>query len=255
MTIEKLRNQYYEAIDKLQDKEDIKNALPKPEYKVFFELIKGIIEKIDESIKEIENILSTETEQEVLEYLKEELELYKFKKEVCIDLYKEGKETEKIEELANKTKRKHIIFAKTESGNIYISKDLKDIPTEEYKDVLKCIERIETEEKSNNNEKGKSYGSNNAKIAGIKVEKEYQKRLYYKTLTPDTVYVMLLIAKKDDYISIDRNTLINRNQKTLNEFKKLKIEMQDEKRKQEIIEENEKIKEDLFSSFKKRKRD
>lgn len=255
MTIEELRTQYYNAIEKLQNKEDIINALPKTDYKNFFDLIKGIINKIDESINEIEQMITQEKDQETLQYMREEIEICEFKKRVCNELYNNAKTTEKIEELSIKIEKKHLIFAKTNSENIYIEKDLKEIPKEEYSDVIKCIERLETGEQDNNNEKGKSYGNNNAKISGIKTIKEYQKRLYYKTLTPDTVYVMLLISKKDDNSSIDRQTIIERNKKTEKQYNMLKEEMKNNEKKQKIIDENKQILENIYRSIKGRKRD
>lgn len=59
-TIEILRNQYYEAIQLLQDEKDIKNALPQSEFTSFFQIMYGLIEKLSlvekELIKELNKI-------------------------------------------------------------------------------------------------------------------------------------------------------------------------------------------------------
>lgn len=55
--IEMLRQQYFKAILYLQNEEEIKEALPIPEYTNFFPILKGLIELIDNEIKTNELML------------------------------------------------------------------------------------------------------------------------------------------------------------------------------------------------------
>lgn len=121
-TIEILRNQYYEAIQFLQNEEDIKSALPQPEFTSFFQIMYGLIEKLSlvekELIKELNKI--DNQDKEMLEYLKEELELNNFKKSLCEKLIKEARKEEQEEEIAEKGSPKNLIFATTGRGKVYL---------------------------------------------------------------------------------------------------------------------------------------
>lgn len=89
--IEQLRKQYFNAIILLNDKKDIIEALPQPEYESFFEIIEGIIMMIEKNIKELNDELknTSKDEFEMIEYLQEELEILKLKKELCEKIQKE----------------------------------------------------------------------------------------------------------------------------------------------------------------------
>ena len=49
-----LRNNYFNAILELNDETDIINSLPEPEYENFFPIVNGLIERLNEKIKVLE---------------------------------------------------------------------------------------------------------------------------------------------------------------------------------------------------------
>ena len=110
-TIEILRNQYYEAIQLLQDEEDIKNAFPQSEFTSFFQIMYGLVEKLSivekELIEELNNI--DNQDKEMLEYLKEELELNNFNNSLCEKLIKEARK-EELFRLLSGEKNGNIIY-------------------------------------------------------------------------------------------------------------------------------------------------
>ena len=179
-TIEILRNQYYEAIQLLQDEEDIKNALPQPEFTSFFQIMYGLIEKLSlvekELIKELNKI--DNQDKEMLEYLKEELELNNFKKSLCEKLIREAMKEEQEEEIAEKGSPKNLIFATTGRGKVYLEEDLKDIPEEYYVEIIECLESLKNGFIESNEVKGKSL-KNNARLKGLHEIKKFKIRVGY----------------------------------------------------------------------------
>ena len=74
--IESLRQKYYESIGLLQNKEDIENALPKPEYESFFPLISGLISMLEKELASTREMLQDSSDMK--EYIEEEINLIKF---------------------------------------------------------------------------------------------------------------------------------------------------------------------------------
>ncbi len=246
--IDTLRESYYQAIKNLQDKKDIIAALPTAEYNTFFPIITGILKMLEEEEIEIKEVLLKETpDSDLYQYIKEDLEICRFKKEICKKLYEEAKEQEQIEKEAEQTQQKHLFFASTDAGNLYFEKDLKDIPEEYYDIILTCLKRIEFGYKEQNNEKAKSLNTVNAKLAGIHEIKEYQTRIIYRILAPDIAYIMLARIKKDNNESLDRETIIERKKQTDKQFKTIKKDIKNEDNRIKLIEQQKKIKEKINS--------
>ena len=254
-TIEILRNQYYEAIQFLQNEEDIKNALPQPEFTSFFQIMHGLVEKLSlvekELIKELNNI--DFKDKEMLEYVKEELELNNFKKNLCEKLIEEAKKEDQEEAIAEKGSLKNLIFATTSSGKIYLEEDLKDIPEEYYMDIIECLESLKNGFTESNEVKGKSL-RNNAKLKGLHEIKKFKIRIGYMNLDPNLTFVILAKTKKSDNSSQDRGDLINRNSKVGAEFQKLKDLIKDENKKTKLIEKNQEKENNLMQYLNKNKR-
>lgn len=244
---ESLRESYYQAIKNLQSKEDILSALPNEEYNSFFPIMTGLIKMLDQEEIEIrEMLLKESSNSELYQYIKEDLEICLFKKEICEKLYEDVKEQEQIEKKAEEIEHKNLFFATTDAENIYFEKDLKDIPEEYYDVILTCLKRIEFGYKEQNNEKAKPLNTVNAKLAGMHEIKEYQTRIIYKTLAPDIAYIMLVRIKKDNNESLDRETIIERKKQTEKQFKKLKNDIKNDDIKKELIENQRKIKEKII---------
>jgi len=240
--IEILREQYYQAILNLQDKQDIIDALPSIEYTSFFNITYGLINLIEQDINKTNNLLNHEYDKEMKEYMQEELDILLFKKQTCEELIKKANEIQNTEELAQTSQTRNIIFAKTSSNNIYVQDDLKDIAEEYYEDIKNCLNSLETEQDLKTIER---QFSNHAKLAKIHELRPFKVRVCYKILAPDLAYVMIAKYKKSDNDRIEREKVIERNKQTQKEFDKLKQEIKDPIKKQQLIEENQIIKENI----------
>lgn len=251
--LEQLRNKYYQSIIWLQNPEDIKEALPTPDFKNFPVLIRGVIENIDLDIKETKELLEKETDEESIEYMQEELNNYTIKKDACEKLIAKAKEDEKIEEEAENTSGKSLIFATTEKGNVSLENDLKDIPEEYYPSVLECLKRIKDNYQGNNNEKTKSLVHDD-NIAGVHEMKEFKIRVFYRFLTNDTAYVLGTTMKKDDNSRKYKEFIAKRRAKTEKQFKDYKKNFKEELNKMNAIKENEEIEKRIMKQIENSKR-
>ncbi len=245
--LETLRQQYYQTILFLEEKEDIKSALPAPEYKNFIPLIVGIIQILEQEVEKNREARKDETSEEMLEYFNIEIESLESKIIICNELLKEAQKEIEIQE-DNETNKKNIIFASTNAGNIYFERDLKGIPKEYYKSIERCLQAIENNIQEDNIEKAKSF-TNNAKLIGVHQVKDFQIRVVYKILDKDTAYVMQVRIKKDNNSLQDREDIIIRAQQTDKEFKELKSETKDELKKLHLIEEHKEIRDRIMKSL------
>ena len=107
--LETLRQQYYQSIIFLENKEDIKNALPVPEYKNFIPLIVGIIQILEQEIEKNREARKDETSEDMLEYFNTEIESLESKIIICNELLKEAQNEIEIQE-DNESNKKSIIL-------------------------------------------------------------------------------------------------------------------------------------------------
>lgn len=254
--IENLRNQYYDAIILLQNEQDIIDALPKPDFGNFFPIIAGLIKRLDQELELLTKDLNkiNQKELEIKEYIQEEIKTLLLKKSICNKLLEEATLEKEIQESAEEPTGKNIIFATTKNDNMCIENDIKSIPEEYYTSVIKMLQTLQNGFEENNNEKAKKMKSTNKKISGIHELKEFKVRLFYKILSKDTVYVIMVRMKKADYDALDRNDVINRNSQLNKQYEKLKKIIQYPELKQEIIAENEEMLNYIYDYLNKNKR-
>lgn len=239
--IAKLREQYFQAIGELQDQNDIINALPKVDYVNFFPIIKGLIELLENQYKDFQEMLAMEEKgSEMYEYICEDLELCNMKKNLCIKLLVQGDEISKVEEKAQNIVAKNLIFATSESGAVYIEKDLGNMQPEFYYRVYDSLKMLEA-----GTAKVKAF-SGNLKLSKLCEVSPFQVRVIFRNLDSDTIFVMMARIKKDDNSVKDRKEPILRNQQVSLEYDKIKNEIKDPQRKVELIEENREIRDRLF---------
>lgn len=241
--LEVLHQQYYQSILNLQDKQDIIDALPSIEYASFFNIISGLINLINIDIHKMNNLLVHENNIEMKEYIQEELDSLLFKKEICEQRIKQADELQTSEKLAQVVHKRNIIFAKTSSNNIYIQEDLKNIAEEYYNDIHNCLIDLENTKDLKSIEK---QFSNHAKLSKTHELRPFKIRVCYKVLAPDLVYVMIAKYKKSDNDRIEREKVIERIKQTNNEFNLLKKEIKNPVKKQQIIEENQIIRQNII---------
>lgn len=250
--IENLRKKYYESISLLQNKEDIENALPKPEYESFFPLISGLISMLEKELASTQEILQDNSE--MREYIEEEISLIKLKLDICNNLLHKATEDKQIEEEALVTPKKNIIFATTDSGNVCIENDMKTVPEEFYTSVKRLLIRLQEGVVEDNGQKAKCFTTVDKKNAGIHEIKEFKVRLFYKNLSPDTVYVLMVRMKKSDNDRLDRGELINRASLINKQYESLKKEIKDLVIKEELIKQNKEYLDRILGHIEQKKR-
>lgn len=253
--INQLTNEYYKAIRQLQFKEDIIAALPQTIYKRDLILLKDTIDILKNDLvvlKEMLNNTSKCTEQEVQE-IKEEIEITQFKIEACNELLKKGIEDKIIEEAAEVTPKKNIIFATTESGNVCIENDLKSFPEEYYHEVEESLQQLVDGFIENNAEKGKQLKNCN-KLSGVHEIIHFKVRVTYKILSSDTVYVLMAKMKKSTWDARDRKEIIDRASQRSKQYERLKKDIKNPIRKEELIQEHKKILDSLLGHLQQNKR-
>lgn len=245
--IEKLVEKYYEAIMLLQEEKDIIESLPTPEYKTFFSIINGLIEYIDKEMieKQQEISLYNIEDKDLQEIAKEDLKLLQLKKQACLKRKSQVDEIVKNEEEAKLNPIKNLIFAKTSSNNVYAERDLKSFSEEYLDSVIESLQALENGFEEENIQKGRSL-SNNNKLSGLHEIKPFKVRIFYRILSSDTVYVLLLRMKKSDNSKKDRDEAISRKSKTNKEFEMLRELVKDPQYKEKLIEEHSQIKNEIY---------
>lgn len=251
-TLIELREFYYKAILKLTEPEDIKKALPDPNY-INFSEVSGLLltklyedsnfckeeyEKCDnEEDKEFYNslykisLLKIDLLQKKIDnfysVLSDEYGLVNIDKELDEDI------------IFTNNEEFNLVFATTSSDKIYFEQDLKkNIPKEKYKEVLDLLNQLKNGGREDNPEKGGMYTSISKKLKGIHKIKGFKIRIYYKRLAKDTIYVMLLRMKKANNDSIDRQELEERNKILESQYKFLKEQINNISFKSKLIEDN-----------------
>mgnify|MGYP000460799703 FL=1 len=141
--IESLEEQYFKVIEGLTEFDDIKKALPEDDYVNFFSLMEGIIERIDNSVKELEKEIAIEQDKEMLLEYKLEIELFGLKKELCLQKLKKANNDVEIEKRSLVNPKKHIIFAKRSGDGTYLEKDLRNMSPEYYDRVRETLADLE----------------------------------------------------------------------------------------------------------------
>lgn len=249
--IDELREKYYEAIKLLQNEEDIINALPQPEYESFFPLIDGIIDMLSKELEDTQ--MMDQTEEDMKEYIEDEIRIIKLKLDLCNNLLHKAQETVKTEEEAQRIPQKNIIFATTDSGNVCIENDLKSIPEEYLQSVSDSLKQLQEGFTEENLEKGKGM-TNNAKLSKVHELKPFKVRIFYKILSPDTVYVLMARMKKSNNDLRDRREIEERVDQRNKQYEQLKKLIKDPVEKERLIQEHNEILERMLGHIKHNKR-
>lgn len=249
--IEELRQRYYKSISLLQNKEDIENALPKPEYENFFPLISGLISMLEKELASTREMIQDSSDMK--EYIEDEINLIKLKLDICNKLLHKANEDKQIEDESLVTPKKNIIFATTDSGNVCIENDLKGIPEEYLQSVEDSIIQLQGGVVEENIEKGKSL-TGNAKLSKVHELKPFKVRVFYKILSPDTVYVLMIKMKKSNNALRDRREIEERAEQRTKQYEQLKIKIKDPVIKEELINQNKEHLDRILGHIEQKKR-
>lgn len=238
--IESLEEQYFKVIEGLTEFDDIKKALPEDDYVNFFSLMEGIIERIDNSVKELEKEIAIEQDKEMLLEYKLEIELFGLKKELCLQKLKKANNDVEIEKRSLVNPKKHIIFAKRSGDGTYLEKDLRNMSPEYYDRVRETLADLE-----NGTAKIKAL-TGNKKLVNILEVTPFKVRVMFKNLSEDTIYVIMARVKKSDNSVLDRQEPIKRVQNTDSEYQKLKEDINNPEKREKLLKEHGQIRDDIF---------
>lgn len=247
MSIESLQEQYYEAIQYLQQENDIKNALPQPDYPSFFPLMTGLLNLLDKDLQENQDLLEMVTSEEEKLEAQELIELTQKKKNWCLELLKKAQKTVKNEAEIKSPQYKNIIYATGANGSTFLEKDIqKNIELEYYSSLASCLNMIR---------EGRYFGDqtrikrleHNSKLSGMWEAKEFKVRIFFKIIAKDTLYIFLAKMKKDDNTTLDREEPIKRFKNCQKEYSQLEQLLNDPNIVQEIITTNQQKTEEILT--------
>ena len=251
-TIEELRNQYFESVMLLTNEEDIIHALPQPGYDSFYPIMNGLISSIEKRINDLNGELSTILDdKELIELAMEEIKLLQFKKAVCQKIIEKANKSDDVIGPVVSNDKVNLVFATTEAGNVYVERDLKNIPLEYYDSIIGCLEKIEDGYDEKNPEKAKKLHYD---LLGMHEIKDDDVRIYYKKLTPDIAYIVMFQIKKSDFGKSVHNEVLKRTKGIDNEFSKLKEMVKEPLKKERLININSEIRDRIFSVMNEKRR-
>lgn len=244
---EELRESFYNAICLLDDEQLIIESLPRAGFSNYFEIMDGLIEKLNTDLETCRNDFLSETDEEYKELYKEELAKLFLKKQICEKMRDKARsEAEEEKGFTNENKR-HIIFALRTSGKSYFEQDIKDnsFSEEYYGDLMDLIHALENGIEENNTIKAKKMIANDS-LAGVHEVKAFKTRVYYEILSPDLAYVFLTKMKKSDNSKRDKQAIQIRKNTVQREFESLKELIKNDVAKAKLIEQHDKIKEEIL---------
>lgn len=244
---------YYNGIKQLDKEEDIMNLLPSPDFPSFIPIMNGLIDELNKDVEELNDLLNLEQNNEEIKALHQEIELYKFKLKICKERITIFKNQDEQLRIFSSSSSKNIIFAKSSKGNILIENDLKDIPEEYYLNIIDNISKLQEGIYESNTSKGRKL-SNNKNLNGLHEIKSFKIRIIYRILDYNTIYIILAKMKKSNNDKKDINEVIQRKNQTNKEYEDLKIKIQDEQLKSQLIAEHNELIEKLRETLKSRQR-
>lgn len=248
-----LIEQYYSSIVDIMDLEQIDTFLPEYSYYAFFRIMEGLIQRLKDYYKELNELLLSDTEQSDLSLI-EEYEITAKKIEICEKKYQDAIEKENAEELFYDENSKHIIYATRGDNCTYLESDLSSIPEEEYYKIIQSINELVNGIRSINIEKDRRF-INDATVKDLFEKKSFRIRVLYKIIDSDSVFLIMVKQKKQDNSKLDKEVVKVRNKSTVDEYVKIKkIFETNEEEKNRIIELNDVITRNVLEYLNENKR-
>ncbi len=227
---------YYYEILECNDFSKLGSILPNKEQKEFENIMKIVIQKLQDDLKSLYELREEKTSNE--EELAKEIDNLKLKIDFCENhLHLKAKE------------ENHIIFAKSGNDQILPLSDIENIDSDYYSAISGLLEKLQREERTNNPKKQKIL-TNNKAVKGVKELKDNQVRVLYKTIN-NVSFVFLIMIKKDDWSKKDDNKVDTRLKTVQNYYDYL--DQLDEKRLEEELINNSPIYEDIIDVLKPQK--
>ena len=219
--IEEVKKAYFELIDSV-GVEEVYYHLPNKKSSDFKKIMYYLIYSLVESYKEY-MAFGEEDASEILSEIEAKIK-------ICMEHY--GYSFSKRVPFVNK-----IIFNSSDAYNYFIDSDLKKMTIDHHlrKVFEYCLYGVDESDK----EKVVHYNSNNKDLAGYKKYKDYQTRLYLKSVENNVISLFGLFSKKDtDDLHLD-GTAAKRIKDSVNkELHDLRIDLEDPAKREKIFEEN-----------------
>ena len=219
--IEEVKKAYFELIDSV-DVEEVYYHLPNKKSSDFKKIMYYLIYSLVESYKEY-MAFGEEDASEILSEIEAKIK-------ICMEHY--GYSFSKRVPFVNK-----IIFNSSDAYNYFIDSDLKKMTIDHHlrKVFEYCLYGVDESDK----EKVVHYNSNYKDLAGYKKYKDYQTRLYLKSVENNVISLFGLFSKKDtDDLHLD-GTAAKRIKDSVNkEVHDLRIDLEDPAKREKIFEEN-----------------
>ena len=233
--------------------ENFKQEFPDPEFENFSDLVNDLILKLSRDIKELESDLN----QEDLAILNEDEEytLLKSKLEYSLERKMVFEQEIAMQDNNIHTNVRNIIFAKSNAGNIFVVEDISNIKSEFNVDIIGALERLKKPYNADEADitKEKAFNNNN-KVKGVKETKQGIARIYYVILDEDTILAFNAQIKKSDNPSKTKQAIVKRKQNISEQIDYYKQELKDPAKKEQIIQENNKIYDELIAKLQKERR-
>ncbi|MGN1371769.1 MAG: hypothetical protein ACI4XM_05810 [Candidatus Coprovivens sp.] len=251
-----LRKQYYYSVLSVSP-EMLYSILPSPSFTNFLDIMKGVIESLDEEIMYYFNELRSTLDEEDKQLYINELNDIQKKRKICEKILSDSY-TISTEEKVDETKKINIIFGVTPSGSIAFLNDLKrNIDEHYYEEIIELLDQLENGELVNNQEKVRRFNSNNSKLSGLMELKGFQIRLLFRQLPKNIIYIDMVRIKKDDRVTKDFQEPIRRMTLLTQDFESKKRRIKNNDKVDELIIEGEEmmatVRRFLEESLKKRR--
>ena len=218
---------YFEEFMNLEEslKERYLESLPSIKNERYYEIIKIILLKLNELLKEWNEYFhdSTLTKEELLE-IKKEILLIKKRKELLIKAYNRTIEENNEEEIENQ-----LLFLETDAGNIQAIEEIESIDSSYYERIVELLNSIK-----DGTFKNIKRLVENDKVKGIPELKGYQVRVVFERISSNQYVIISIFTKKSNS---DRAYRQNLEQK-IGRYKKKKDKIKEQCTNPKYIEDN-----------------
>lgn len=244
---QKYLEEYRRGIWASESIEEIARSLPEPRMPGYLELMTYFQKYAELEISEFQKNIETTQDYEDRQYLSTEIEKLKkmrllFSKK--IETFK--KENESFEQYDKTPNKRSIIYLTSSLGNPLLEEDLESIAREYLPEFKELIDMLREGDFTSDQRKYKMFNNNDV-LRGLREVKKCASRVYFYHLTGDTVLAILGLAKRGDNPKSDKSRIVKRASASSKSIRKLKEELKDPTRKQELIMENNEITKRIYS--------
>ena len=228
-------------------------SLPDSRYYGYIELLNYFLDYSHSESQDIMNELENCTEQDDIDYLKDELVLSRMRIEVFTSKIAEyNKEEELQSECDKSTGKREFVYLKSKAGNPLVLSDLEEFEDDALDDMKKAWTFLKNGEFTSDPTKYKMI-SNQKQLKGVREVKEFQSRMFFYHLEKEIVLVFLALVKKADNPKKELEKILNRTHFMRDSLRSIRASLADPMKREEMLKEGKEITEriDLILGSKK----